>query len=59
MVLKLQCPECGKGEKSDVLEVLPGRKYKVECRDCGYTYILTASMDEGDKSGNPASGEDP
>jgi uncharacterized Zn finger protein len=59
MVLKLKCPECGKGEKSDVLEVLSDRKYRMKCEDCGCTYILTASVDEErrcDKSGNPASG---
>jgi uncharacterized Zn finger protein len=46
MVLKLQCPECGKGEKSELLEVPPERKYRMECGDCGCTYILTVSADE-------------
>jgi uncharacterized protein (DUF983 family) len=53
MVLKFQCPECGKGEKSELVELLPGRKYKMKCRDCECTYILTASEDEerkGEKS---------
>jgi ribosomal protein S27AE len=46
MVLKLQCPECGKGEKSDLLEVLPDRKYRMKCGDCGCAYILTVNVDE-------------
>ena len=50
MVLKFQCPECGKGEKSELVEVLPDRKYRMEkCGDCECTYILTASMDEENK----------
>jgi ribosomal protein S27AE len=49
MVLKLKCPECGKGEESDLIEVLADRKYRMKCRDCGCTYILTASVDEGRK----------
>ena len=46
MVLKFQCPECGKGEKSEVVEVLPERRYRMKCMDCECTYILTASVDE-------------
>ena len=49
MVLKLQCPECGKGEKSELLEVLSDRKYRMKCGDCECTYILTASVDEEKK----------
>ena len=45
MVVKLQCPECGKGEKSELLEVLPERKYRMKCGDCGYTYILPVNVD--------------
>ena len=45
MVLKFECPECGNGEKSELLEVLPDRKYRMQCGDCGRTYILTASVD--------------
>ncbi len=46
MTLKFQCPECGKGEDSELVEVLPDRKYRMECGDCGCTYILTASADD-------------
>jgi uncharacterized Zn finger protein len=46
MVLKLQCPECGKEEQWDLVEVLPGRKYRMQCKGCGCTYILTTSVDE-------------
>jgi ribosomal protein S27AE len=55
MVLKLQCPECGKGEKSELLEVLSGRKYRMKCGDCGRTYILTASVDKERQSDNQSS----
>lgn len=58
MVLKFQCPECGKGEKSELVEVLPNRKYRMKCGDCECTYILTASVDEGknnEKSGKGSS----
>ncbi len=50
MVLKFQCPECGKGGKSELVEVLPGRKYRMKCGDCECTYILTASADEEGKN---------
>ncbi len=50
MVLKVKCPECRKGEKSEVIDVMPGRRYRMKCIDCGCTYILTASTDEEDKS---------
>jgi transcription elongation factor Elf1 len=50
MVLKFQCPECGKGEKSELVEVLPGRRYRMKCGDCECTYILTASLDEEGKN---------
>jgi hypothetical protein len=50
MVLELQCPERGKGEKSELVEVLPGRRYRMKCADCGCTYILTASADEEGKN---------
>ncbi len=46
MVLKFQCPECGKGENSELVEVLPKRRYRMKCGDCECTYILTASEDE-------------
>jgi hypothetical protein len=49
MVFKFQCPECGKGEKSELVEGLPERKYTMKCGDCGCTYILTASADEEKK----------
>jgi uncharacterized Zn finger protein len=56
MVLKIQCPECGKGEKSELVEVLPERKYRMSCGDCGCTYILTASTDEEKKSATTSKG---
>ncbi len=49
MVLKFQCPECGKGEKSELVEVLPDRRYRMKCADCECTYILPASADEENK----------
>jgi len=52
MVLKLQCPECGKGKESQLVEVLPDRRYRMKCGDCECTYILTASSDEESKSEN-------
>jgi hypothetical protein len=53
MVLKLRCPECGKGEKSELLEVLSDRKYRMKCNNCECTYILTASLDEEKKCDKP------
>ena len=50
MVLKFKCPECGKGEKSELVEVLPNRRYRMKCMDCERTYILTASADEEKKN---------
>jgi hypothetical protein len=58
MVLKFQCPECGKGEKSELVEILPERRYRMRCGDCECTYILTASADEerkGEKQGKGCS----
>jgi len=52
VVLKFECPECGKGEKSELLEVLLDRKYRMQCGDCGRTYMLTASVDEEKKFDN-------
>ena len=46
MVVKFQCPECGKGEKSELVEVLPNRRYRMKCRDCQCTFILAALPDE-------------
>jgi uncharacterized Zn finger protein len=50
MVLKLECPECGKGEKSELVEVLPNRRYRMKCMDCECTYILAAIPDEEKKN---------
>ncbi len=55
VVLKFECPECGKGEKSELLEVLPDRKYRMKCGNCGCTYILSASVDIERKFGNQSS----
>jgi hypothetical protein len=46
MVLKFQCPKCGKGENSELVEVLPNRRYRMKCGDCKCTYILTTSEDK-------------
>jgi hypothetical protein len=54
MVLKFQCPECGKGEKSELVEVLPERRYRMKCGDCKCTFILTASADDETKGENQA-----
>jgi transposase-like protein len=56
MVVNLRCPECGKGEKSELLEVLSDRKYRMKCGDCGRTFILTASVD-GEKKSDKQSNE--
>jgi hypothetical protein len=56
MVLKFECPECGKGEKSELVEVLPDRRYRMKCQDCECTYILTASTDEEGKEGKTGEG---
>jgi transcription elongation factor Elf1 len=50
MVLKFQCPECGKGEKSELIEVLPNRRYRMKCTNCECTFIVTASVDEERKN---------
>lgn len=55
-MLKFQCPECGKGEKSELVEVLPERRYRMKCGDCECTYILTASADDEKKSGKKNKG---
>jgi hypothetical protein len=55
-VLKFQCPECGKGEKLELIEVLPNRRYRMKCRDCQCTYILTVSVDEEKKSKESSKG---
>ncbi len=56
MVLKFQCPECGKGENSELVEVLPERMYRMKCGDCECTYILTASPDEEKQHKKPGKG---
>ncbi len=53
MVLKFQCPQCGKGENSELIEVLPDRRYRMKCGVCGCTYILTASAEEQKKCEKP------
>ncbi len=58
MVLKFECPECGKSEKSEVVEILSNRRYKMKCRNCECIYILAASKGEElkcDKSGKESS----
>ena len=56
MVLKFQCPECGKGDKSELVDVLPERRYRMKCGDCECTYILTASEDDEKKNEKPGKG---
>ncbi len=46
MTLKFQCPECGKGEESELVDILPDRRYRMKCGNCECTYILTASADD-------------
>ena len=50
MVLKFECPRCGKGERSEVVEIIGERKYRMKCEDCECTYILTANVEEEKKS---------
>ena len=54
MVLKFNCPECGKGENSQLIEVLPERKYRMKCEDCECTFILTATADDERKDEKPS-----
>jgi hypothetical protein len=56
MVLRIQCPECGKGEKSEVVDVPPERRYRMKCGDCQCTYILAASADDDKKCEKPCKG---
>ncbi len=56
MVLKFHCPECKKGEESELIEVLPQRRYRMKCGNCGCTYILTASTDDETKGEKPCKG---
>ena len=53
VVLKFQCPNCGKGDKSELIEVMAGRKYRMKCEDCQYIYTLMGDVEEekSDKSG--------
>ena len=54
MPLKFKCPECGKGQESELIEVLENRRYRMRCGDCQCTYILTASLDDEKKCEKPA-----
>jgi hypothetical protein len=56
MVLKFQCPECRKGENSELIDVLPNRRYRMRCGVCGCTYILTASEDDERRCEKPSEG---
>jgi hypothetical protein len=56
VVIKFQCPECGEGEDSELVEVLPERRYRMKCGDCECTYILTASADDERKGEKPSKG---
>ncbi len=47
MVVKVKCPECGKGQKLEVLEILGEKKYRMLPRDRGCKYFLTSTSDEG------------
>ncbi len=47
MVIKVQCPECGKGQEREVLEMLGEKKYRMLRRDWGCKYLLTSTSDEG------------
>lgn len=44
LVLKIQCPKCEKGEKSELVDVLSGRRYRLRCSNCGFTYILAGDL---------------
>ena len=52
MTLKLRCPACNKGERSEVIEVLPERKYVMKCEDCGRIYVVAAGGDEEKETSN-------
>lgn len=45
-MLKIQCPKCHKGERSVLLDVLSDRRYRLSCSDCGFTYVLAASLNQ-------------
>ena len=43
-MLKIQCPKCDKGEKSELLELLPDRGCRLRCSDWESTDIPTGSL---------------
>lgn len=45
-MLKIQCPKCQKGKKSELLDVLPSRRYRLRCNDCGFTYLLVGTLNK-------------
>jgi hypothetical protein len=46
-MMKIRCPKCEKGEKSEVLDVLSDRRYRLKCSDCEFTYVLTGGQHKG------------
>jgi len=43
MMLKISCPKCHKGEKAELIEVQPHRRYTFKCPDCQIFFDLTAA----------------
>jgi transposase-like protein len=45
-MLKKNCPLCEKDEKTELIEILPDRRYKLKCTHCGASFVLAGSQDK-------------
>jgi len=48
-MINIRCPDCGEHERPEVIEVLPGRAYKIKCRRCGKEFIVSAAPDSDER----------
>ncbi len=42
-MIRAMCPNCGKEDAVEVINVLPGRRYELQCNLCGEEFIVPAN----------------
>lgn len=45
-MLKTSCPKCGKGEKAELIEIQPNRRYRFRCYWCNIIFVLSGDEDD-------------
>ncbi len=49
-MFRVICPNCRKEDIAEVINVIPGRKYELQCRRCGNEFIMAANEAKGQQS---------